>query len=542
MTELQTPIPPQATPPKPKRFRPGDALYAVLSMVFGFFLLKYIFASAPGIALTVTVVLFLGATLLYAALRKKRIAPASVFWAAVITVFSLVFSLTANGFLKGWTVVFEILATAYWVYLTFGNRSAKYPDDMLGFDLLKCLILLPFGNIHQSAAAIGESGRKHRSSRMILYVLVGLAAALIPTLIVFRLLAEGDTTFSNLIHYLFEDVGKIIGNNVACIIFAVPVGMLIFGLLYGAAEQKFTTLLSRRSKDRAAGILRIASPVITCAALTPMLLTYVLFFVSQAGYFLGAFQNLRPEDYTYAEYAREGFFNLCAVCAVNAVMILAVHFLTKRTGKHGYSVIAKIYVILFSLSSIVLAVIALRKMMMYIEQYGLTLSRVYASWFMILLSVFFVILIVKQFAHKFNAMLAGLLAFLILFGGLCLCNVDARIAEYNIHRYLETEERDPEDLDLDMFRYDLSDAAVLAVDKAYGSFNAKEKELADQFFLYCALNVSGDLQRETYAEDDYRYHYSFRSWDLDTARAERILRERCPTYFEETRSAFGWTW
>lgn len=136
------------------------------------------------------------------------------------------------------------------------------------------------------------------------------------------------------------------------------------------------------------------------AGLSPMLFIYVLFFVSQTGYFLGAFQGLRPENYTYAEYAREGFFNLVAVCAINALIILAVHFLTKRTQKNGYSPIAKIYDILFSLSSILLAVIALRKMVMYIEQYGLTLSRVYASWFILLLSVFFLILIIKQFSQK----------------------------------------------------------------------------------------------------------------------------------------------
>ena len=214
-----------------------------------------------------------------------------------------------------------------------------------------------------------------------------------------------------------------------------------------------------------------------------------------------------------------------------------VHFFTKRTGEQEYTPIAKIFVILFSLSSILLAVIALRKMAMYVEEYALTLSRVYSSWFMILLSVFFLILIIKQFCSKWNGILCALLSFLILFGGLCLCNVDARVAEYNISRYLEpAEETSKESLDFYMFQEDLSYAAVVTVHEAYDQLDKKTKEKADSYLESCARSLALNL------ELSYRYYYSFRSWNFDTARAEQILRQRYPRYFEDLPKAYGWAW
>lgn len=543
MPEIQNQtVSPQTPPPPPRKFHPADGVYALLSLVFGFFFLKYTFASAPGIALSIATAFFIIATFVYAALRKKAPPVASYLWALILLAFTLTYPLTENGFLKGWCVFFELLAGSYWIYLTFGNRSAKITDDMLGFDLIKSLILLPFGNLHKFFGALADAGKKSKPSRTILFVLLGLAIALIPTVLVFVLLSTGDSLFSSLIEYLFSDLGDAVGNNIACAVFALPLGILIFGLLFGAAEGKFRALLSRKQKDDVTSLFRFASPIVTCAALTPMLLTYLLFFISQVGYFMNAFQNIRPENYTYAEYAREGFFNLVAVCAINGLVILAVHFLTKRTGKHGYSWIGKIYVILFALSSIFLAIIALRKMLMYIEQYGLTLSRVYASWFMILLSVFFLILILKQLIHRLNGIFAGTMAFLLLFGGLCLCNVDARVAEYNLNRYIVAESKIGIDLDYDMFYYDLSDAAIVAVDEAYDQLDEKGKTFADQYFLRCASRMSRKLAQKESADRTYRKNYSFRSWNWDTARAEEILRKRCPEQFEATRPIYGWTW
>lgn len=521
----------QPTVPVGKENR-KDTVFAILSLLMGFLFVKYALTSAPGLLLFLLICVFLTVGYAYALLQKTKIPPASYLWAAVILTFACSFWATANGFLKGWCCFFEILACAYWVLVTFSNRQ-EHLNDMLGFDLLKCLFVLPFGNGGALFTTFAENAKQNRGAKRILYVFLGLLLAIVPSAIVFVLLASADQSFSKLTEVLFADVGMIIFNNAAPAFLTLPLGLLIFGLLHGAARKKFSNCLTRSQKEATVSAIQRLSSIITCAMMTPMLLIYGLFFISQSDFFLSAFANIKPEGSSYAEFAQEGFFNLCAVCAINGLVILFIHFFTKRNGNKQYPLAAKIYVSLFALSSILLAVTALRKMILYIQNYGLTLSRVYASWFILLLSVFFLILIVKQFLPRINGTLPALLAFLLLFGGMCLCNVDARIAEYNLQHYITGELKT---VDFDMLREKLSPVAIVAVDEAYDQLDDEAKEKADAFFLECAY----DFSEEDFFQGSEKL--SFRSWNKDTARAEQILRRRVPDVMKDADPVFGWTW
>ncbi len=537
MSEMQNQTAPLQKEPV---FRPFEPIFVLLSALFAFLFLKNTFAVTSGVALTATVTFFVLFTILYQVLRGAKFTLPSLIWPVVIITLSLTFTLTANETLKRWCVAFEIVAICYWVYLTFANRSAKTVDDMLGFDLIKSLFLIPFGNFSQGIRALSGRG-KGRKTATLLYVLLGLGLATVPATVIFTLLLAGDSAFNRMMDSIFHNFGEVLASNFGCLFFAFPVAMLTYGLWYGSAERKFSRFLSREAKERSTKVLRFAPSTVVCAALVPILIIYVLFFISQAGYFFDAFQNLIPEGYTVAEYARDGFSNLVAVCVINGLITLVVHFFTRRTEKNGYSPVAKIFVVLFSLSSILLAVISLRKMLLYIDHYGMTENRIYASWFILLLTVLFLILILKQFLSKFNAMLAGVIACVVMFGGLCLVNVDARIAEYNVNRYIVAlkEEDTSVELDFNMLYHELSDASVVAVDKSYDQLDAKEQKEADAFFENCARNLNKSLNRsKRYSEE-----FSFRSWNTDSARAEKVLRRRCPHLFEEgTPKAFGWSW
>ena len=54
---------------------------------------------------------------------------------------------------------------------------------------------------------------------------------------------------------------------------------------------------------------------------------------------------------TYAEYARRGFFELCAVCVINIAVISCIGFFTRKTGREK-PVLLKIYSVFLSLSSL----------------------------------------------------------------------------------------------------------------------------------------------------------------------------------------------
>ena len=61
---------------------------------------------------------------------------------------------------------------------------------------------------------------------------------------------------------------------------------------------------------------------------------YVVYLISQLAYFSGGFSGILPEGYTFAEYARRGFFEMAWICAINLlIMCLAVGLCSKKADR-----------------------------------------------------------------------------------------------------------------------------------------------------------------------------------------------------------------
>ena len=128
------------------------------------------------------------------------------------------------------------------------------------------------------------------------------------------------------------------------------------------------------------------------------------------------------------------------------------------------------------------------KMVMYINNYGLTELRLYTSWFMVLLAIVFVLIIIKQFRFdmKFSSYFAAV--FTVMLGLLCFSRPEALIARYNIEMYRSGQ---LEELDKDAILR-MSDDGLLAafneecyylgIDAVFGSNILK-------VVLYCRFSV-----------------------------------------------------
>ena len=195
--------------------------------------------------------------------------------------------------------------------------------------------------------------------------------------------------------------------------------------------------------------------IVSAAMLLPLLLLYGLFFFSQWPLYTSAFTGVLPKGYTYADYAREGFFQLCAVCAINGMLYLFVSLFTKKGQGEG---VRKALLTVLCLCSLILAATACSKMILYIRTYGLTPNRVYASWGMILLVIAFLLALVSAYWKKLNITRALCGLFVVMFGCLCLVDTNALIADYNVRSY---EEGRLEMVDTGVF-WDLGDSAAPA--------------------------------------------------------------------------------
>jgi len=89
---------------------------------------------------------------------------------------------------------------------------------------------------------------------------------------------------------------------------------------------------------------------------------------------------IRTAGLTYAEYARSGFFQLLAVAAITLVALLglrAVADLSAPADRRRFTTLALAVVGL----TLVIVVVALRRLGLYQQAFGLTMLRLYSSIF-----------------------------------------------------------------------------------------------------------------------------------------------------------------
>jgi hypothetical protein len=132
-------------------------------------------------------------------------------------------------------------------------------------------------------------------------------------------------------------------------------------MMYANSEKLTENYMTRENNERLLKSAHRISPLIICSALTPMLLIYLLFFIAQSAYFLSGFSSITPNGFIPSEYARQGFFELCAVSALNAVIIALTVLLTKRK-ENNVKIPSPNIVAVFSFFTLALIVTALSKM------------------------------------------------------------------------------------------------------------------------------------------------------------------------------------
>ena len=161
---------------------------------------------------------------------------------------------------------------------------------------------------------------------------------------------------------------------------------------------------------------------------------YLLYLVSQLAYFFSAFRGILPEGYTQAEYARRGFFEMCALCSINLLMVIIAIGQVRREPKTPWLTKALcLFILVFSL---VLAVCSASKMGMYIGAYGLTRLRVLTSVFMVCVAVALVCVAIWILAPRFPYMQIVVLAVLAVGCFTGWMDVDTQVARYNVDAYL----------------------------------------------------------------------------------------------------------
>lgn len=165
---------------------------------------------------------------------------------------------------------------------------------------------------------------------------------------------------------------------------------------------------------------------------------FLVFVSIQFSYLFGGMTVVDSTSLTFAEYARRGFFELCAVAVITMGLLLGMDWLARRDEPRQ---VLAFKALCYGLIVLVLVIIgsATAKMGLYEYIYGFTSLRVYTHWFMFWMAAVFLIKAGAIWWDRGQLFaFGGLLSLIISLAGFNLLNPDAFIAEQNIQRYLAT--------------------------------------------------------------------------------------------------------
>jgi hypothetical protein len=450
-TQAQANIPGEFASNPPLAFNGKDKIFVLIAFVLGFLLFDFVLFEGFGIGVPAFTALFYTAAFWYLSGRPSGINKRSLWLLVPIVLLCACFALYDNPFLNGLDFLLLYALVTLQLATMTGNRLYGISLPGLIIDFFNAGVALPLANIPAPFQALrrkpSSGGRIGRAAA----VCIGLAISLPVLAVVLALLAGADPVFESGLSDILSFISRHIADYVQKVILGAIAAMPIFGLLYALrVNKKIKSLKVRIDPDK----VKLLNSGIAATVLIVLCAAYLAFVAVQFGYLFNAFTSILPAAFTYAGYARRGFFELMGVSVIN-MGVLAVSMLFSRRVGTGATLIKALETLLIALTLLMVAS-AFAKMAMYMDAYGLTLPRVYASWFLLLLTVFFIAMLVKQYVRKFALTRFCGAAFLVLFLALNFADADARIAQYDIDGYRAAKFRT---VDVDMF-YNLSDSMI----------------------------------------------------------------------------------
>ena len=505
-----------SAPPEPEnkpRFSPLQKTAAIACLLVCFLAARLL--TAPECALGTLIVAGIAyvLTAVYVFINARPVSPRDAVIPTVALVLSVGCIFTSVPVLRGLICLAVLVMYIYWVYCALSSSGEAFPGRLAFFDLLKACLIVPIPSMGTLWPALFQK-RGGKSNRTLWLVLAGIAIAVVPTAVIIALLSY-DAAFTDLLGKITDwHPLRSIFSNFYCVILGIPMAMYLFGLIYASQSRLRRDILNPETSDRVISAIRFAPSPLVAAALSPALVIYVIFFISQWGNYVSAFTGVKPEGVIYSDYAREGFFELCAVAAINAFMILAANLFMRRAKKAAP--VLRVYSSVYSVFTLVLIATALSKMALYIGEFGLTRLRLLTSCFMVLLAVCFLALLVAQFVRKLPLVGVFAAAAILALGAVSLTDVDEVIAAYNVNAYVSGK---LEKLDVYHF-YDLGYGAVPAAVELSETewLDPITAEEVENYLPWASEDLSEQNEDRTPAEKLF-------SWSIPRAKAVAALEK-----------------
>lgn len=495
-----------------------DYVFALVSFLATVIFIRFSFFGGFNLGFTVSYIIFFIVPLVYLKKKGQTMPLFPLLCGAFALLLSVPFTLYCDEPIK--LISFAAIALLTALFLGGISNSLKCIDSsyMLAVDALFVLFVYPLKHftLFTDSVKNSSSNNDKRGLKQITYIMGGIAITIPLLVIIVPLLMSSDAAFESLIEKVFGGLTDTIISIVFGLILTPFVFICIFVLNKGVEALNDKNALTERTFG--------VNPILINTVLIILSGCYAMYLLSQTAYFFSAFESLLPESYTAAEYARRGFFEMCAVSAINLCIFFGAYILEKREEKNRIMGLTKWLMSFLTVFTLVLITTSFSKMYMYIDRFGLTRLRVLTSCFMIMLIFVFIILLIKLFVEKLPYT-----KIIIILAAITLCavsysDIDTQIAKYNTRRYFIEGEKD---IDIAAI-YSLSEANTPYLLELYekGSDEVK-KETAYYLRDLIIRNGVYDINKDEYKFDT---HFNLISYNTTRQRGIALINQTYEKY------------
>ncbi len=455
------------------------------------------YGKAPGINFPLYIILLV-AGLLFIAKRIKQEVTKQVFWLLTpLLFFSGMVSIRSSHLLN----FLDITASFLLLLIIAELMTGRKVRDFLASDYLK-LCLLPLRFIRPCKHTFSVltqvavlSGRKNTIAQ----ILKGLILS-VPVLLLFLLLfSSADLIFHK---HLVNLVTFHIEAETIVRLFLVIIVSIILAGAFSYTFREVPAAVPRELGNEGYKLGHIETSIL----LGSVNILFFIFIFIQLRYLFGGQSNILLQGFTYAVYARRGFFELIAVAVFSFLLLWTTEKSIIQTAS-GHTILFKLLAGVLIVQVMLIMVSAFKRLSLYEEAYGFTTLRLYSHVFILFQATIFLLLLYKLLkdnrddAFAFRSF-AVVIVFLVAMN---LLNPDAFIARHNIARFAAGGE-----IDVDYLRF-LSDDAVPETIKLLDMENFEGK--ADLWKILQPV-------RNRWTED---FFDRWQSFNLSRMRAKRIL-------------------
>src|SRR3990167_6943973 len=437
-----------------------------VSLVLGLLFDYFFYAKILGVAFPLYVVLVASGLFAVAGFLNKQISKEALLLLAPLIFFSVMVFVRSSALLTLLNIVASLLLLLVIAEVSFDGKFKNFfIADYIKIFLLPFKFILP---LFQTLSDLFSLEGVNKDKKVLSQVIKGVVMA-VPVLFIFLILfSSADLIFQ-------KYVSDLININIEPETVFRSILVLIATLVYiGAYSYIFREAKNQNESpqnNKTSSFSHIESSIL----LGSVNILFFVFILVQFAYLFGGEGNISAQGFTYAEYARRGFFELIAVSIISLLLLLAVEkYIVKKDENHAR---------------------------------GFKILRFYSHAFIILLAAVFCLLLYKIYKDKRENAFAfrGFILIASFFVIMNFFNPEAFIARRNIERFSDTG-------NLDIFYLShLSDDALPDMMKA--------------------LDISNDDLRKSFARELYwraqnsqsPYFSKWQSLNISRMRAEKIL-------------------